>query len=91
MKKRTNISLIAFLALMLLPFGAEAKRKPGWVKQRPNDQTFYIGIAVLPKEGREADYRQAARGAALKQMSSEIKVNISSNSVLHKIENDNES
>ena len=90
MKNQTKITLILLLTLLLLPFSIEAKKKPSWVKQRPNDQSFYIGIATVPKEGSAVDYRQAARGAALKQMSSEIKVSISSNSVLHKIENDNE-
>ncbi|MCG8582214.1 MAG: LPP20 family lipoprotein [Bacteroidales bacterium] len=88
MKKRTNIALIVFLASLLLPFNVEAKKKPAWVKQRPNDPTYYIGIAMVPKQGSAVEYRQAARGAALKQMSSEIKVNISSNSVLRKIETD---
>lgn len=87
MKKQTNITLIVFIAL-LLSFNAQAKRKPAWVKQRPNDPAYYIGIATVPKNGSAVEYRQAARSAALKQMSSEIKVNISSNSVLQKIETD---
>ena len=87
MKKQTHIALLAFFAL-LLSFSADAKKKPDWVKQRPNDQAYYIGIATVPKTGSAVEYRQAARGAALKQMSSEIKVNISSNSVLQKIETD---
>ncbi|WP_430816689.1 LPP20 family lipoprotein [Carboxylicivirga sp. RSCT41] len=88
MKKLTNIALIVFLACLLFPSDIAAKKKPDWVKQRPNDPSYYIGIAMVPKQGSAVDYRQAARGAALKQMSSEIKVNISSNSVLQKIETD---
>jgi hypothetical protein len=88
MKRQTNIALIVFLASLLLPLSVAAKKKPGWVKQRPNDPAYYIGIAVVPKQGSAVDYRQSARGTALKQMSSEIKVNISSNSVLQKIETD---
>ncbi|WP_439183110.1 LPP20 family lipoprotein [Carboxylicivirga taeanensis] len=90
MKKYSNLTLIALLAFLLLPVSTEAKKKPAWVKQRPNDPAYFIGIATVPKIGSAVDYRQAARGAALKQMSSEIKVNISSNSVLHKIETDYE-
>jgi len=90
MKKQTNIALLVFLAFLFLPFTAEAKKKPSWVKQRPSDPAYYMGIATVPKIGSAVDYRQAARSAALKQMSSEIKVNISSNSVLHKIENDSQ-
>ncbi|TRX72439.1 LPP20 family lipoprotein [Carboxylicivirga sp. M1479] len=90
MKKLTNITLLAITAFLLLSFGAEAKKKPAWVKQRPSDSSYYMGIASVPKYGSAVEYRQMARGAALKQMSSEIKVNISSNSVLQKIETDSE-
>ena len=40
------------------------------------------------KQAGKADYRSEARSQALKQLSSEIKVTVSSNSVLHQIEND---
>ncbi|MBK3518522.1 LPP20 family lipoprotein [Carboxylicivirga marina] len=88
MKKQTSLTLLALLTFLLLSSNIDAKRKPAWVKQRPNDPAYYIGIAMEPKQGSEVDYRQSARGSALKQMSSEIKVNISSNSVLQKIETD---
>jgi len=87
MKKQANITLLTFLVL-LFSVNSFAKKKPDWVKQRPNDASYYIGIATVPKTGSAVEYRQTARGAALKQMSSEIKVNISSNSVLQKIETD---
>lgn len=90
MKKQTTILTLAILAMLVIPFTSEAKRKPAWVKQRPDDASYYIGIAMVPKTGSAVEYRQTARGAALKQMSSEIKVNISSNSVLQKIETDYE-
>ncbi|MBR8538189.1 LPP20 family lipoprotein [Carboxylicivirga sediminis] len=90
MNKQANLTLLLLLAFLLMPNISEAKKKPSWVKQRPNDPAYYIGIANVPKAGSAVEYRQAARGAALKQMSSEIKVNISSNSVLHKIETDYE-
>lgn len=88
MKKQIGFQLLPLLIFLFLPFNSMAKKKPDWVKQRPNDPAYYIGIANVTKEGSAVEYRQAARGAALKQMSSEIKVNISSNSVLHKIETD---
>ena len=80
--------ILALAFLFLLPLNADAKKKPAWVKQRPNDPAYYIGIAMVPKQGSAVDYRESARGAALKLMSSEIQVNISSNSVLKKIETD---
>ncbi len=64
-----------------------AKSKPKWVKQRPNDTSYYIGIAMNTKQEGEVSYRTEARNKALKQMSSEIKVNISSNSILRQFEN----
>ncbi len=86
--KKTVYLLLALSILLLLPFNSEAKRKPDWVKQRPNDPNYYIGIGIMPKEGSEVEYRRSARNIALKQMSSEIKVTVSSNSVLRKIETD---
>ncbi|MCW3805195.1 LPP20 family lipoprotein [Plebeiibacterium marinum] len=64
-----------------------AKKKPDWVKQRPNNPDYYIGRAVALKQGSEITYRSEARNKALKQLSSEIKVNISSNSILSQFEN----
>ncbi len=64
-----------------------AKKKPDWVKQRPNDQAYFIGIAMSTKQNGEVSYRTETRNKALKQLSSEIKVNISSNSILHQFEN----
>ena len=78
-----------FLIIMLMavmPQISSAKRKPSWVKQRPNDPVYYIGIAMSPKTGDSREYVKTTRAQALKQMSSEIKVRISSNSVLHQLE-----
>lgn len=82
--------LLTFVVLFSLSFNSDAKKKPDWVKQRPNDPTYFIGIGMTAKEGSEVEYRRSARDVALKQMSSEIKVTISSNSVLRKIETDNQ-
>lgn len=81
--------LLTIVLLSSLPFVSSAKKKPDWVKQRPNDPSYFIGIGMTAKEGSEVEYRRNARNVALKQMSSEIKVTISSNSVLRKIETDN--
>ena len=82
-----NVSLLALLILFAIPQGVSAKRKPQWVKERPNDPAYYIGIAMAQKIGDEREYVKTTRAKALKQMSSEIKVRISSNSVLHQIDN----
>ena len=64
-----------------------APRKPAWVKQRPNNTDYYIGIAFSPKTGNTIDYMQDTRTRALRELSSEIEVTISSNSILHQLEN----
>ncbi len=78
--------LFVLLIAFVIPQGASAKRKPKWVKERLNDSAYYIGIAMSKKTGDERAYVKTTRAKALKQMSSEIKVKISSNSVLHQLE-----
>lgn len=89
LKKSINPLLFCLLLFpALLSFSsAQAKRKPSWVKQRPSDPQFYVGRAMSPKFDGQLNYRTEARNNALKEMSSEIKVNISSNSILRQFEN----
>ncbi|TAJ15146.1 hypothetical protein DMA11_02965 [Marinilabiliaceae bacterium JC017] len=79
------LSLI--ICLFAFQENIQAKKKPHWVKQRPNDPAYYLGIGMAPKTDSEFNYVQEARNKALKEMSSEIKVTVSSNSVLHQFEN----
>ncbi len=81
-----NKFFLIFILLVTIPQMSSAKRRPSWVKQRPNDPAYYIGIAMSPKTGDSREYVKTTRAQALKQMSSEIKVKISSNSVLHQLE-----
>ena len=80
-----NLYLTAFL-LTLIPLTAAAG-KPKWVKQRPNDPAYYVGIGVAAKSGGEYTYVTQARNNALKELSSEIKVSVSANSILRQFEN----
>ena len=64
----------------------EAKRKPAWVKQRPTDTDYYYGRAMSSKLDGGVSFRTEARNKALKELSSEIKVTISSNSILRQFE-----
>lgn len=50
---------------------------PDWVKKRPVDPQYYIGISVVQKDDTH-DYIQRGKNAALSDLSSEITVNISS-------------
>ena len=87
-ERSSHRSIVFFLMLVFfVPNYAFAKRKPQWVKERPNDPAYYIGIAMSPKTGNGREYVKTTRAKALKQMSSEIKVKVSSNSVLHRLEN----
>jgi hypothetical protein len=61
---------------------------PLWVSSRPNNGFKYIGIGFAEKN-RGADYQMAAKKAALYDLASEIKTNISSNSVLYTVQNNN--
>jgi hypothetical protein len=69
-----------FLAILVifLIFPLSAKKKPDWVKQRPIDNEYYIGIGVARKTADNKDYIQAAKNDALKNLAAEIEVTISS-------------
>jgi hypothetical protein len=61
---------------------------PVWVSSRPNNGFKYVGIGVADK-GKSSNYQIEAKKNALYDLSSEIKVNISSNSVLYTVQNNN--
>lgn len=61
---------------------------PIWVSSRPNNGFKYVGIGVADK-GKSSNYQIEAKKNALYDLSSEIKVNISSNSVLYTVQNNN--
>ncbi len=87
--------LFKFFIVVLATFGlssfeASAKRKPDWVKQRPSDPAYYIGRAMAFKEGGDVGYRINTKNKALKELSAQIQVNISSNSILRQFENNYE-
>ncbi len=83
--------MITWLVILLFSSAnIYADKKPKWVKQRPVDSDYYIGIGMSLKTDGNITYKTAARNNALKELSSEIKVNISSNSMLHQLENNYE-
>lgn len=61
---------------------------PSWVSSRPNNTAVYTGIGFAEK-GKGNDYSIEAKKAALFDLASEIKINISSNSVLYTVQNNN--
>jgi hypothetical protein len=60
------------------------KPKPEWVTSRPITSQFYVGIGY--SSTRTANYQQAAKNNAFEDLLSEIKVNISSTSVLYQMD-----
>ncbi len=59
--------------------------KPDWLGAKPSQITYYIGIGRSSKDGTN-NYIQQAKKSALEDLVSEIKVNISSSSVLSSID-----
>lgn len=58
------------------------KGKPAWVDQRPTNTQYYIGIGYASKVNNSGDFQRVAKKNALDDMMGEIKVSVSSNSLL---------
>lgn len=66
-----------------------AESKPAWLSAKPSNPGFYTGIGHSTKTGTN-NYVQEAKKTALEDLVSEIKVNVSSSSVLSTFEDNNE-
>lgn len=66
------------------------KTKPNWVKNRPTDESFYVGVGIASKKNNPLDYQQIAKKNALNDLISEIKVTVSANSVLSQFQDNKE-
>jgi hypothetical protein len=78
-----------FLLLLSLFFQLNllhAKKAPDWVTNRPIDNEFYIGIGHASKIKGSNDHIEKATSEALKNLASEITVNISGEVVSSMIE-----
>lgn len=63
-------------------------KAPNWVSSRPNNGLKYVGIGVADKV-KSSNYQMEAKKNALYDLASEIKVDISTNSVLYTVQNNN--
>jgi hypothetical protein len=63
--------------------------KPAWLSAKPSQPGYYTGIGHSTKTGAN-NYVQEAKKTALEDLVSEIKVNVSSSSVLSTFEDNNE-
>lgn len=70
--------LYLFIIIVIGIIAPAYAKTPDWVKQRPVDPAYYIGIGVAVKTGDGKEYLQSAKQAALSDLASEITVNISS-------------
>lgn len=61
---------------------------PIWVSSRPNNGFKYVGVGVADKQ-KSSNYQIEAKKNALYDLASEIKVDISTNSVLYTVQNNN--
>ncbi|MBK9284273.1 MAG: LPP20 family lipoprotein [Sphingobacteriaceae bacterium] len=68
------------------PVVAESKPAPLWVSSRPNSGFKFVGIGFADK-AKTSSYAIEAKKNALYDLSSEIKVDISSNSVIYTVQN----
>jgi hypothetical protein len=87
-----NIFYIFILSIVLLS-GVKAQepvemKVPSWVSSRPNSGFKFVGIGFADKT-RSDNYQMEAKKNALYDLASEIKVDISSNSVLYTVQNNN--
>lgn len=80
-KTNCSYSLVLFFFLSVIVLAGD---KPDWIDTRPVNDAYYIGIGYAQKDPGLGNYHQIARDNALKDLASEITVNISS-SFIHTI------
>ena len=91
-----GISLIGIIVFLFVSCKSEQPQqsvvvekendRPAWLKSRPIDHAFYIGISGTSKINNQFDYSSSAKSKALEDLASEIKVQVESNSVLFQLE-----
>ncbi len=75
---RRSILLYSFMLVLLFnPFLFSQEDLPDWVTNHPVLKEYYIGIAMASKEQLKGDYHEVAKKNALRNMASEITVDIS--------------
>jgi len=88
LKQRLYILFFIFLSIGGIWAQTSELKAPNWVSNRPNSHHKYIGIGVAEKS-RSSSYQIDAKKNALYDLASEIKVDISTNSVLHSVSTNN--
>lgn len=75
---------ISILILLSTSYCTVMAQIPDWVQNKPNDLGFYIGIGSASKKLN--DYAGIAKKNALQDLVSEIRINVSSTSILNQID-----
>lgn len=73
--------LILIVFLICSTWLVAQKNRPAWIENRPMASGYYIGIGFASKEANPTDYHKVAMDNALSNLASEIKINISSQTV----------
>lgn len=92
MRSLLTYLLLCFLfatTTLLVAQPTEPEMAPNWVTKRPVNSFKFIGIGVADKSSAN-NYQGEAKKNALFDLSSEIKVDISSNSILYTVQNNNQ-
>ena len=93
MKKLLIFSFIILVSCSPAATQSKSKKKgkkdlnpqPAWLTAKPDEDTYYVGIGHAAKDGQN-NYIQEAKKSALEDLVSEIKVNVSSTSVLSQLD-----
>jgi hypothetical protein len=65
----------------------QSNKRPTWVDQRPVNNFNYVGVGRASKITNPVDYLQVAKKEALQDLAGEIKVTVSTNSLLSQYQN----
>lgn len=76
--------LIVIISFVLLHISSIVAAVPSWVKAKPSSMIYYTGVGMAAKTHK--DYMNEAKKIALNDLISEIRVDVSSNSVLERFE-----
>lgn len=74
---KSKIQLFVLVCLIFQFNLLLAKKVPDWVKNRPINKEYYIGIGYASKIKGSSDHIEKAKSEALKNLASEITINIS--------------
>jgi hypothetical protein len=94
LRTRDVITVTLLFIVIALNFSCKtsnqsSRPKPQWINNRPINNQYYIGVGVLSKSNNK-DYQYLAKRNALNDLISEIKVTLSSNSILSQYQNNKE-